>query len=271
MPELPDLEIIREILAPELTGQTITAVEVVRPLVVRDLTLQGFAEALAGQTFAGVRRRGKVLLFPLQSGLTVAVNCKLAGRLQYVPPTERRLNKTHVVLQLSNGHELRYSDRRTMGQVYLSASLEAIPGWTDMGPEPFDLTLEDFQERLRPHRGEIKGVLTRGRVTAGIGNAYGDEICFAARLHPFRKRTSLSGEETVRLYQAMQSVLHQAIVTLRERVGTDIHREIRDFLAVHGKGGDPCPVCGGTIAEIKAQGRTTNFCRTCQPGGLIRF
>jgi formamidopyrimidine-DNA glycosylase len=270
MPELPDLEIIREVLASRLTGQTIAAVEVVRPLVVRDLTGQGFAETLTGQTVAGVRRRGKVLLFPLQSGLTLAVNCKLAGRLQYALPHERRLSKTHVVLTLSDGHELRYSDRRTMGQVYLTTGLEAIPGWSEMGPEPFDLTLEDFRERLRPYRGEIKGVLTRGRAVAGIGNAYADEICFAARVHPYRKRSSLTEEEIARLYEAMQSVLRQAIATLRERVGTQIHREARDFLVVHGKGGEPCPVCGSSIAEIKARGRVTNFCRTCQPGGLIR-
>jgi len=150
--------------------------------VVRDLTLQGFAETLTGQTFTGVRRRGKVLLFPLQSGLTLAVNCKLAGRLQYA-----------------------------------------------------------------------------------------DEICFAARIHPYRKRTSLTDEEIARLYEAMQSVLREAIVTLRERVGTEIHREVRDFLAVHNKGGQPCPACGGTISEIKARGRVTNFCRTCQPGGLIQL
>ena len=130
-------------------------------------------------------------------------------------------------------------------QIYLAARIEAIPGWAEMGPEPFDLTPEDFRERLQPYRGEIKGVLTRGRVVAGIGNAYADEICFAARLHPYRKRASLSDEETVRLYDAMQSVLREAIVTLRERVGT--------------------------IAEIKAHGRVTNFCRACQPGGLIQF
>jgi len=271
MPELPDLEIIREVLAPQLTGQTITAVEIVRPLVVRDLTLQGFAETLVGQTCTGVQRRGKILLFPLQSGLTIAINCKLAGRLQVTLPSERRLSKTHVVFQLSNGRDLCYSDRRTMGQIYLTADLQAIPGWTDMGPEPFELTLQDFQARLRPHRGEIKGVLTRGRAVAGIGNAYADEICFAARLHPFRKRTSLDDEEIARLYKAMQSVLREAVATLRDRVGTDIHREVRDFLAVHGKGGDSCPVCGDTVSEIKVQRRITNFCRTCQPGGLIQF
>ena len=271
MPELPDLEVIREVLTPRLTGQTIDSVEVVRPLVVRDLTGRGFAETLTGQRFADARRRGKVLLFPLQSGLTLAINCKLAGRLQYARPNERRLAKTHVVLQLSNGHELRYSDRRTMGQIYLTESLDAIPGWADVGPEPFDLTLEEFMDRLRPYRGEIKGVLTRGRAVAGIGNAYADEICFAARLHPYRKRTSLTDEETQRLYEAMQSVLRQAIATLRERVGREIHREVRDFLVMHGKGGKPCPVCGNTVAEIKSGGRVTNFCRTCQPGGLIRF
>jgi formamidopyrimidine-DNA glycosylase len=270
MPELPDLEIIREVLTPRLVGQTITGVEVVRPLVVRDLTGQGFAETLTGQTFADVQRRGKVLLFPLHSALTLAVNCKLAGRLQYALPTERRLPKTHVVLHLSDGQVLRYSDRRTMGQIYLTTNLEAIPGWAEMGPEPFELTLEDFRERLRQYRGEIKGILTRGRVVAGIGNAYADEICFAARVHPYHKRASLADEEIARLYEAMQSVLREAIATLREHVGTEIHHEVRDFLAVHGKGDEPCPVCGGIVSEIKTHGRLTNFCRTCQPGGLIQ-
>jgi formamidopyrimidine-DNA glycosylase len=271
MPELPDLEIIREVLTPRLTGQTITEVEVVRPLVVRDLTMQGFAQTLMGQTFVDVQRRGKVLLFPLASGVILAINCKLAGRLQYAAPSDRRQAKTHVVWRLSDGHELRYSDQRTMGQVYLTAEPAAIPGWTEMGPEPFDLTLDEFRERLRPHRGEIKGVLTRGQVVAGIGNAYADEICFAAGIHPYRKRTSLSDDEIERLYQAMQSVLRDAIATLRERVGMEIHREVRDFLAVHGKGDQPCPVCGTVISEIKAQNRLTNFCRTCQPGGLLKF
>jgi formamidopyrimidine-DNA glycosylase len=271
MPELPDLEIIREALTPRLTGQTITAIEVVRPLVVRDLTGQGFVQALTGQSFADVRRRGKILLFPLESELTLAINCKLAGRLQYAAPSDHRQAKTHVVWYLSNDQELRYSDQRTMGQVYLTAEMAAIPGWTEMGPEPFDLTLDEFRERLRPHRGEIKGILTRGQVVAGIGNAYADEICFAARIYPYRKRPSLSDDEVERLYQAMQAVLRDAVVTLRERVGTDIHREVRDFLAVHGKGGQPCPACGTAISEIKAQNRLTNFCRSCQPGGLLKF
>ncbi len=269
MPELPDLEIIREVLAPRLAGQTITDVKVMRPLVVRDLTGTGFERTIAGRVITDVRRRGKLLLLPLRPEMTLAINCKLAGRLQYGDSKARRLGRTHVEFQLSGGRVLRYSDRRSMGQVYLTASVDAIPGWLDMGPEPFDLTLDRFREQLRPFRGEIKGVLTRGRAVAGIGNAYADEICFAARLHPYRKRTSLTDEETVRLFGATQSVLRDAITTLRDRVGTEIHREVRDFLTVHGRGGEACPVCGGTISEIKARRRLTNFCRTCQPGGLI--
>jgi formamidopyrimidine-DNA glycosylase len=102
MPELPDLEVIRQVLAPELTGQAIVDVEVVRPLVVRDLTHQGFAETLAGQTFADVLRRGKILLFPLESGLTLAINCKLAGRLQYALPDDRRSHLTSRLSALSS-------------------------------------------------------------------------------------------------------------------------------------------------------------------------
>ncbi len=271
MPELPDLEIIREVLAPRLRGIRITEVDVVRPLVVRDITGTGFAEGLKGRTVSGVARRGKLLLIGLDGGRTMAINCKLAGRLQYARPADRRLAKTHIVLYLSNDRELRYSDRRTMGQIYLVDSLDDIPGWSEMAPEPSDLTPEGFRERLKPFRGEIKGVLTRGRAVAGIGNAYSDEICFRAQLHPYRKRTSLSEEEITRLYGAMLAVLAQAISSLRERGGTKVHVEVRDFLAVHGKGGEPCPVCGTTISEIKAGHRLTNFCRSCQPGGLLSF
>jgi len=271
MPELPGLEIIREVLSPALSGQTIIRIEVVRPLVVRDLTGKGFADSLVGRVIEGVRRRGKLLILPLSPDLNLAINCKLAGRLQHAPPGARRLAKTHVEFLLSGGWALRYSDRRTMGQIYLTQSLAAIPGWDEIGPEPFDLTVEEFRDRLRPYRGEIKGILTRGRVVAGIGNAYADEICFAAGVHPYRKRTSLDGEEIGRLYDAMQSVLHDAIETLRARVGSQIHREVRDFLAVHGRGGTDCPECGNTISEITARGRLTNFCRRCQPGGLIRL
>ena len=122
---------------------------------------------------------------------------------------------------------------------------------------------------MRRHRGEIKGILINARFVTGIGNAYADEICFHAGIYPFRKRPTLSPEEIERLYEAMRSTLIEAIVQVRQRMGVDIHTKPRDFLAVHGKGGQPCPRCGASISEIKARRRLTNFCRRCQPGSLI--
>jgi formamidopyrimidine-DNA glycosylase len=285
MPELPDLEIIKEFLQDHIVGQEIAEAEVVRPIVVRNLAGGDFASRLTGRRIEQVSRRGKFLILALNSGDCLAINPMLAGRL-YLSGTrdqgpvtrhqgsgtgERRLRKTFVILHLTNGMELRYSDAKTMGKVYLTDDLAKVPSFAELGPEALDpdLTQELFRERLRKYRGEIKGILTRQSFVAGIGNAYADEICWRAGVYPFRKRPKLSDEEIACLYEAMREVLNGAIVTLRERVGADIHVEIRDFLKVHGRGGQPCPRCGTTISEIKAQQRLTNFCRRCQPGSLI--
>ena len=271
MPELPDLEVIKEFLQDHIIGHEIAEVEVVRPIVVRNLAGGDFAPRLMGQRIKQVNRRGKFLILALNSGDCLVINPMLAGRLHYAPRRERRLRKTFVILHLADGMDLRYTDARTMGKVYLTDDLARVPGFTDLGPEALDLslTLDVFRERLRKYRGEIKGVLTRQSFVAGIGNAYAGEICWRAGVYPFRKRPKLSDEEIERLYQAMHEVLNEAIAILRERVGADIHVEIRDFLKVHGKGGQPCPRCGTTISEIKARRRLTNFCRQCQPGSLI--
>ena len=272
MPELPDLEIIKEFLQDHIIGQEIAEVEVVRPIVVRNLAGGDFTSRLMGQRIEQVSRRGKFLILALDSDDGLVINPMLAGRLHYAPRRERRLRKTFVILHLADGMDLRYTDAKTMGKVYLTDDLAKVPGFADLGPEALDpsLTLDLFRERLRKYRGEIKGILTRQSFVAGIGNAYADEICWRAGVYPFRKRPRLSDEEIAHLYQAMREVLSEAVTTLRERIGADIHVEIRDFLKVHGKGGQPCPRCGTTISEIKARQQLTNFCRKCQPGSLIR-
>jgi formamidopyrimidine-DNA glycosylase len=126
-----------------------------------------------------------------------------------------------------------------------------------------------FRERLRRHPGEIKGILANPRFVAGIGNAYADEICWRAGIYPFRRRPTLDEQEVERLYEAMRSVLAEAVETLRVRVGEDIDTEVRDFLAVHGKAGQACPRCGSTISEVKRERRATHFCRACQPGLMV--
>jgi formamidopyrimidine-DNA glycosylase len=276
MPELPELEVVCEVLRRRAVGRKIAEVEVLPPggpIVVRDLTHCGFAKTLAGTTVAAVNRRGKFLAFPLsgtRQPLCLVLNPKLTGRLQLAAPDDRRTAKTRVVITFATGEQLRYLDPKQMGQLYLAGEPALVPEYAGQGPEPLDITPEEFRERLRPFRGEIKGILTRGGCVAGIGNAYADEILWAARLHPYRKRTQLSAEDVGRLFEAMRTTLMNSIEKVRAEMGENIEREPRDFLAIHMKTGKPCPRCGTPISLVGANQRITNFCRKCQPGGLIQ-
>jgi formamidopyrimidine-DNA glycosylase len=271
MPELPDLEVIREFLASRIVGVPVASAEVRRAVVVRNLLGGDLASYLVGRRFTSVDRRGKFLLLPLDDGATLAINPMLTGRLRYGEPLGRHRVRDALVFGLADGHELRYHDARDMGKVYLTADLAQIPTFAGLGPDAddVDLTLEAFRQRLRRHRGEIKGVLTNQTFVAGIGNAYADEICWRAEVYPFRRRPSLDDEEVARLYVAMRDELAEAIDTLRARLGEAIDVKVRDFLAVHGKAGQPCPRCGSTISKVTRARRTTNFCRSCQPGLMI--
>ncbi len=272
MPELPDLEIIREVLAPRLAGAEIAAVDVRRPLITRDLTgLGNLSGLLTGKRFTGVARRGKFLLLALEDGPTIVINPMLAGRLRYGAPLAKDRTRDALVLRLADGAELRYNDPMDMGKIYVTDDLNAVPAFAELGPDADDptLTLDVFRERIKRHPGEIKGTLTNQAFVAGIGNAYADEILWCAQIYPFRRRASLSAAESERLYGCMWTVLEKAIDTLRDRVGERIEMEVRDFLAIHGKTGEPCPRCGGPISEVKRQKRVTNFCRACQPGLMI--
>jgi len=277
MPELPELEVVREVLQRRVVGKTIDAVQVLPPggpIVVRDLMHRGLSEVLVGATIAAIARRGKFLIFSMTQAnadsLYLVINPKLTGRLQLAAAGEKRIAKTHVVFSLSSGDELRYVDQKVMGQLYLARDSSEILDLHGMGPEPFEISLDDFRARLQKYRGEIKGILTRGDFVAGIGNAYADEILWAARIHPYRKKTQLTPNQVEQLYNAMQSTLRHAIDQVRAEMGESIHLKPRDFLAVHMKTGEPCPRCGTPISLVGANQRITNFCRTCQPGGLIK-
>jgi formamidopyrimidine-DNA glycosylase len=272
MAELPDLEVICEYLSPRLTGVTIAAAHVQRPLVVRNLLGGDAASHIVGRRFVGMSRRGKYLLGPVNDGVTIVIHPMLAGRLLYGQPLGRQRKRDALLLELSDGNELRYHDAKDMGKIYLTRDLLQIPGFAGLGPEATDpfLTLEIFRERLHMHRAEIKRVLTDQSFVAGIGNAYADEILWRAGVYPMRRRPDLSPDDVARIYGAMHDVLTESIDILRERIGTRTDVEIRDFLSVHGKAGETCPRCGGTISKVTRERRTTNFCRTCQPGLMVR-
>ena len=156
MPELPDLEIIQEILQRCVVGATIERVVVRQPLVIRALGGADFATALQGQRIVACRARGKNLVFQLAPDGWLVITPMLAGRLRYVPRSESRKRKPAVTFELDDGMELDYSDPRKMGKVYLTRDLALLPRWNELGPEALDpaLTLEAFRERLR---GRIRG------------------------------------------------------------------------------------------------------------------
>ena len=170
MPELPELEVVREVLEVRAQGQTISNAVLVPPggaIVARDLTHNGFEAGLAGAHIDRVSRRGKFLVFALTSAsgsLFLAVNPKLTGRLQLAEAAAKRMPRTHLVLDLDDGQQLRYVDQKQMGQLYLTQDLESVPEFSDMGPEALEIELLEFRQRLRTFSGEIKGIPDARRI-----------------------------------------------------------------------------------------------------------
>jgi formamidopyrimidine-DNA glycosylase len=155
-----------------------------------------------------------------------------------------------------------------MGKVYLlPAGVDReVAGWRMLGPEADDaaLDLATWQARIRRHNGELHNLLKNQEFVAGIGNAYSDEVLWAARVAPFRKRSSLAPEESEQLWRASRAVMSWAVGELQRRVPPTFERQARDFLRVHLKGGQPCPRCGSTLSEVSPGGFTTTWCRSCQ-------
>jgi formamidopyrimidine-DNA glycosylase len=269
MPEVPDLEAIRKFFNKTISGKVIERVETFIPIVIR-LPRDEFVRLLTGDTLGDVHRHGKFLLFTLASGRVLIVNPMLTGRFSVAEAKMKRHARTCFLLGLEDGNELRYADQRLMGRVYLveASQLESVPQFAEMGPDVLSpsLTEEVFAERLRKYSGQIKSILVNHKFIAGVGNAYSDEILWEARLHPYKKRTSLTDEDVSRLYHATRDVLEWAEPLVAEKMSESLdYSEWRDHLRVHRRGGQPCPRCGATISEITAGQRITSFCRTCQP------
>lgn len=270
MPELPDLTVVAEELNRRVAGRTVLEASAPTPILVRATPEE--VAALSGTKLGAANRRGKFLLLPfVRDGSVVrvlAANPMLAGRFWITGRRERVRARTGLRLLLERDEDLRYVDREMLGKLYLAEpdGLDDIPGWSEMGPDADDpaLTLDAFRQRIRRHPGELKPLLRNPRFVSGIGNAYSDEILWAARLAPFRSRSSLAADEVDTLYRSTREVLGWAVAELRELVPPRLEVEQRKFLRVHGKGGEPCPRCGSTLSEVKAGGFVTNWCRTCQ-------
>jgi formamidopyrimidine-DNA glycosylase len=301
MPELPDLAILADALDEALVGRRMVGAKVPQTLVLRGTPAE-LAE-FDGQMLKSIVRRGKFLVFQFEQD-RIVFNPMLTGRLglvvagakawpqwaaafffSAVDEAERasllkervkaRSGPTHKwpgdaawLPSRDLGVELRYRDATRMGKIYLlpDGVVRPIAGWEEQALDADDpaLTLDEWRARIGKHSGELKNLLRNQEFVAGIGNAYSDEILWAARLLPFRKRSSLAAAEVDDLYKAVREVLAWAIEQNQELVPPKLEVEQREFLKVHRKGGQPCPRCGTRLSQVSAGGFDTTFCRGCQ-------
>jgi formamidopyrimidine-DNA glycosylase len=268
MPEWPDLHVLQGRIAKAVVGRHVTAVRVHDPLVLR--ATRPFDEALAGRTLTGVAHRGRFLAFTFDDGTRVVVNPMLSGLFDLLPPATKIRATTAFALTFDNGIDLRYRDDTRMGKVYLlatSASDSDVPGFSEQGVEAGALawSADEFAKRAKATRRELRNLLMDDELIAGIGNAYADEILWAAKLHPKRRVATLDPGELDRLRGALHATLERASEIVESELPSELGKKIRGHMNVRGRAGEPCPRCGTKIVRTRHGLDETYLCPKCQP------
>ncbi|MFF7728922.1 Fpg/Nei family DNA glycosylase [Streptomyces sp. NPDC008001] len=274
MPELPEVEALAGFLDEHLTGRT---VERVLPVAVSVLkTYDPPLTALEGREVTGVRRYGKFLALATGDGPQLVFHLARAGWLRWqetLPGAPPRPGKGPLALRVrlagGGGFDLTEAGTQKRLAAYCVRDVSEVPGIARLGPDPLapDFTLGAFAALLRDERRQLKGVLRDQSVVAGIGNAYSDEILHAARMSPFKLAASLTDAETAALYEALGTTLREAVERARGHAAAELKTEKKSGLRVHGRTGQPCPVCGDTVREVSFSDSSLQYCPTCQTGG----
>lgn len=268
MPELPEVETIKNEISPYVVGRKIKSVEVLTPMTVARPSPEEFKKRITGRTITDVTRRGKYIFFHLSGGDDVLMaHMKLAGALLANPAPGKH---THIVLHLDNDTTVEMRDPRKFARMWLENDESAVAD--KLGPEPFDkdFTVKKFGGILKKRKAPVKAVILDQALISGIGNMYADEALFDSRIYPARPADSLTPAEVKKLYTSIRKVLRKGI----EKKGASVRDYIRpggehgsahtDFLVAHGAG-NKCPGCDGAIERIVVRGRGTYICPKCQP------
>jgi len=266
MPELPEVETIKNELLPHIAGRCITGVTLLWEGIVRQPSVQEFCSRLIGEGITGVARRGKYLILSLTSSEVLIIHLKMTGSLLLKPPKH-----TRAIIHLDKDTNIFFRDPRKLGVMWLVADKNTIIG--KLGPEPLDasFTPQVLLGRLNNRTAPIKALLCDQTFIAGIGNMYADEALFAARIHPLRSGKSLSQDKVKRLHSAIQQVLWSAIGNKGASVDTYLRPNGEpgtahfQFRVAHYLSGRLCPVCGNPIERIPVRNRGSYFCPHCQP------
>lgn len=268
MPEWPDLHVLRGRIAAAVEGRRIGAVRVHDPLVLR--ATRPLESALLGRTLEQVLHRGRFLLLVFDDGTRLVVNPMLSGLFDLVPPATRIRPTTAFALTFEDAVDLRYRDDTRMGKVYLlapGAPDSDVPQLGDQGADAGALawTADEFARRARSTRRELRNLLMDDAFIAGIGNAYADEILWAARLHPKRRVGSLDEGELDRLRGALRATLERATGIVEAELPAALGTKVRTHLNVRGRAGEPCPRCATTIVRTRHGLDEMYLCPRCQP------
>ena len=273
MPELPEVETVRQTLLEFLPGLRIEHVDVHLPRIIKHPSVPELQAGLTGKIILDIERRGKYLLFRLTDQQTLVIHLRMTGQLRYLAAAEPVLRHTHVIFHLHDGHELRFTDMRQFGAMYLAPDekIAAIAGLDKLGWEPLEeFPVDEFVAALQNRRAKIKSLLLNQHFVAGLGNIYADEALFLAGIHPAVPADALTEAEARRLHAAIIEVL-QAGIQMRGTSFSDYvdglgrSGDFQHQLAVYGRLGQACPRCGAAIQRLKISGRSSHFCPHCQP------
>jgi len=265
MPELPEVETIKRELNKQIVGKNIVDVKINKKNLIKEPNCVRFKKEIKGEKVKEVLRKAKVLIIKLREDKFLIIHLRIAGWLLYGKQEE----KARVVFKFSNGKFLNYMDQRTLGELRLRKNYQDLKFIKKLGPEPFEISSDEFSKILKGKKAKIKPLLMDQTVVAGIGNIYAQEALFLSKIDPQRSVTTLKNKEVQILYKAIISLLKEAIKhrgssidTYRDLGGQKGGMEQR--LKVYGRENELCFVCKKPIKKINLGGRGTCFCPCCQ-------
>lgn len=272
MPELPEVETVRRVLEPQLSGRRVIRAAASRPEVIARPAFPEFCRSVESSVIRGMGRRGKFLLFYLDRGATMILHLRMTGQLICVSTDFPIKRHTHVTFNLDNGMELRFIDTRRFGRLWLARPGEDddFSGIGRLGPEPFgeEFSAALLERKLGGRAVTVKQGLLDQSVVAGIGNIYADETLFEAKIRPHTPAREIAKQGWKKLAAAVRLVLERAIagnaVTPEEYLAYEGGEYRYNDFFVYGREGKACRVCGTVIERAKIGGRSSHYCPKCQ-------
>jgi formamidopyrimidine-DNA glycosylase len=272
MPELPDILLYLHALRPRVVGRRVSGVRLVSPFLLR--SIEPPLPTVEGRLVTDLHRLGKRVVFEFEGDLFLVFHLMIAGRFRWKPTGAPVPGKVGLLAIDFDAATLIMTEAGTKRQasLYVVQGRDALARHNPGGLEVLNTDVASFQAALQRENHTLKRALTDPHLFSGIGNAYSDEILHAAKLSPFKQTSSLTDEETARLFEATQAVLAAWVDRLQQETGDAFPEKVtafREGMAVHGRYGKPCPVCGSPVQRIAYASNEANYCVTCQTGGRL--